>query len=127
MKRAAIYIAAVIICVLIGLSSRYTNLYPNIIQVHLGDAMWASMIYFGCRLILTSDKRFPAFLYALLFCYFIELSQLYQANWIVQMRSTLIGGLILGKGFLWIDLVRYALGILVAFCIDYFLLKRKTG
>lgn len=127
MKRAAIYIAAVFVCILIGLSSRYTSIYPKILQVHLGDAVWASMIYFGCKLILTNDKKLPAILYPLLFCCFIEFSQTYQANWIVNIRSTLIGGLILGKGFLWIDLVRYTIGIVIAFCADNFLLKRKTG
>ncbi|WP_309145332.1 ribosomal maturation YjgA family protein [Paenibacillus mendelii] len=55
-----------------------------------------------------------------LFCLFIECSQLYQAGWINDIRATVIGALILGKGFLAVDLVRYAAGIGAAYGLDRF-------
>jgi hypothetical protein len=36
---------------------------------------------------------------------------LYHAGWIDAIRATRLGGLILGYGFLWSDLVCYAAGV----------------
>ncbi len=36
---------------------------------------------------------------SLMFCYGIEASQLYHAEWIDSMRATTLGGLVLGYGF----------------------------
>ena len=36
---------------------------------------------------------------SLLFCYGIEMSQLYHAQWIDSIRATTLGGLVLGYGF----------------------------
>ena len=43
----------------------------------------------------------------------IEASELYQAEWINRIRNTLVGGLVLGFGFKWSDLVCYTTGILM--------------
>ena len=43
--------------------------------------------------------------------YGIEISQLYQAPWIDATRATRLGGLVLGHGFLWSDMVCYSVGI----------------
>jgi len=40
----------------------------------------------------------------------VEVSQLYHAPWIDSIRSTTLGGLVLGFGFLWTDLVCYLVG-----------------
>lgn len=45
-----------------------------------------------------------------MFFYGIELSQLYHALWIDAIRNTTLGGLIIGFGFLWSDLVCYTIG-----------------
>ena len=127
MNRKAKYITAILVCVIIGLSSRYTSLYPEAFQVHLGDAVWASMIYFGFKLITKKDKILSPIFLSLLFCWFIEFSQIYQGDWLVHIRNTLIGGLILGKGFLWIDLLRYAVGIVLAVTADMLLFHKKAA
>jgi len=57
-------------------------------------------------------------LYAGMFSLLIELSQFYHAPWIDAIRATRIGGLVLGFGFLWRDLVCYALGIMGGVVID---------
>ena len=46
------------------------------------------------------------------FSFVMELSQLYHSPWIDSLRQTRLGGLILGSDFLWIDLVRYSVGVL---------------
>ena len=43
----------------------------------------------------------------------IEISQLYQAEWINNIRHTTLGGLILGQGFLWSDMVAYTVGVII--------------
>jgi Flp pilus assembly protein TadB len=48
----------------------------------------------------------------------VELSQLYHAPWIDSMRSTTVGGLLLGYGFLWSDLACYAAGVGLASLIE---------
>ena len=57
-------------------------------------------------------------------CYFIELTQLYQADWINQIRHTKLGGLILGFGFLWSDLISYVIGGFLGFAIETRLIVR---
>ncbi len=55
---------------------------------------------------------------ALLFSFSIEISQLYHATWIDSLRATKLGGLILGYGFLWSDLVCYSIGIGVGLLLE---------
>ena len=50
---------------------------------------------------------------ALVFSYLIEISQLYHAPWIDAIRSTALGGLVLGFGFLWSDILCYTVGVLL--------------
>jgi hypothetical protein len=57
----------------------------------------------------------------------VEASQAYHAAWIDSIRSTALGGLVLGSGFLWSDLVCYAAGISIAAGLDALLSTRKQG
>ena len=60
---------------------------------------------------------------SLLVCYGIEVSQLYHAPWIDDLRRTRLGGLIVGFGFLWSDLVCYAVGVMLALLLELALRK----
>ena len=48
---------------------------------------------------------------SLVLAFAVEVSQLYHSPWIDGIRSTTLGGLVLGFGFLWSDLVCYLVGI----------------
>lgn len=48
----------------------------------------------------------------------VECSQLYHAPWIDAIRDTRFGALVLGSGFLWTDLLCYAVGVVIAATID---------
>lgn len=48
-----------------------------------------------------------------LICVAIELQQIYQAPWAVRFRNNRVAGTFLGHGFLWVDLVRYAVGTVI--------------
>jgi hypothetical protein len=113
------YAAALLACVLLGLASRaYQSWLPEFLAVHAGDALWAGMIYCGVRMLAVNRSiAFAAFV-SLLFCFAIEFSQLYQGDWLNQLRATTLGALALGHGFLAVDLLRYSAGIALALTLD---------
>lgn len=113
------YFFLIVFTVLLGLSSRkFSILFPEIINQYLGDALWALMVYWLFRFIKPSLTFLNTSLFALLFSYSIEISQLYHANWIDSIRKTTLGGLILGFGFLWSDILAYSIGVFIGFLLD---------
>lgn len=116
----------VVIC--LGLLSRRLNAYiPDVIDLFLGDSLWALMIYVLIRMLFINWSKKKAACIGLLFCFIIELTQLYHNNWIDDIRKTTLGGLVLGYGFLWSDLAAYLLGILLGYIIDVKIQGTKRG
>jgi len=110
---------AIVITILLGLATRkYSHHLLIFIAQNAGDMLWAMMVYFGFRLLLVRKSLLVAFLLSFLFSFGIEFSQLYQESWINQIRGTLFGALILGKGFLAVDLLRYSAGIIIVIVLD---------
>ena len=64
-------------------------------------------------------------MFAIVFCYFIEFTQLYHAPWIDDIRKTALGGLILGYGFLWSDILAYSIGVAVGMSWEYYRYRFK--
>ena len=113
------YVIAVVIMIILGLASRkFGTFLPSFVAENAGDMLWAMMVYFGFRLLLVRKSLLTAIWLSFLFSFGIEFSQLYQADWINRIRNTLLGALILGKGFLAADLVRYMAGIIAALVLD---------
>jgi hypothetical protein len=102
------------------LSRKLSYLLPDIINTYLGDAIWAAMIYVMMAFVFSQKLPKQIAIFSLLFCYAIELSQLYQAPWINAIRNTTLGALVLGSGFLWSDLLAYALGVGMALVFELF-------
>ncbi|MFA9213624.1 MAG: DUF2809 domain-containing protein [Candidatus Methylacidiphilales bacterium] len=100
------------------LSRKFSYLLPDIINTYLGDATWAAMIYVMMAFVFANKLPKQVAVFSLLFCYAIELSQLYQAPWINAIRNTTLGALVLGSGFLWSDLLAYALGVFCGFVVE---------
>lgn len=120
-----VYFLAVAFVIILGLASRkYGDILPSFLAEHAGDALWGMMVYFGFRLLFNQNSIYLAILISIICSFGIEFSQLYQANWINQLRSTLLGALVLGKGFLIVDLFRYTIGIIIAALIDQFSTSR---
>lgn len=114
MNRRLLYTFLLPLIVAAGLLSRQ---FPSV-PAETGDALWAWMI-FGLVVWLVPSRptTFVAGI-SLLICYLVEFSQLYRADWIDQLRRSLPGRLILGQGFLWQDLVAYAVGVAAAVAAD---------
>lgn len=89
-----------------------------------GDALWAAMVFWLAALLLPRLRTPRLAGVALAFSYVVELSQLYRAPWIDSVRATRVGSLVLGQGFLWSDLLSYAIGVAVAAALDVVLVRR---
>jgi uncharacterized membrane protein len=123
-RNRLLYAVLVVIVMILGLLSRKCgNVLPDFIDTYLGDALWALMIYLGVAFIFKKKKIKIVAALGLSFCYLIEISQLYHATWIDNIRRTTLGGLILGYGFLWSDLVAYSMGIVVGIIVDVIISK----
>ncbi|AZN40951.1 ribosomal maturation YjgA family protein [Paenibacillus albus] len=121
-----LYVIAAGAVIVLGLAvRRYSEALPRWIAEHAGDSLWASMIYFGIRFFIYRQSLIAAAVISLCFCFADEFSQLYQADWINQIRDTTLGALILGHGFLVVDLIRYTVGIGAAYSVDRWLLQLK--
>ena len=113
------YLLMTFATICLGLLSRRLTVYiPDIIDLFLGDSLWALMIYLLIRILFINWSIKKAASIGILFCFTIEFSQLYHSNWIDAVRKTTLGGLILGYGFLWSDLVAYLIGIVFGITID---------
>ena len=114
-----LYTLILAVVVFLGLMSRHLSAHlPHAINLMLGDAIWASMIFVMLAIILKKTSTTRVALASLLFCYAIEITQLYHAPWINSIRATRLGGLALGYGFLWSDLAAYTIGVSVAALIE---------
>ncbi|WP_405154915.1 DUF2809 domain-containing protein [Paenibacillus sp. FSL K6-0108] len=127
-KERLIYFFAVILTMAAGLASRhFGELLPDFVHEHFGDALWAAMIYFGVRMICIHRSREWAMMVSLIFSWAVECSQLIQTPWLNEVRSTVLGALILGRGFLVMDLLRYVAGILFVYGMDRYFLRNKKA
>jgi len=121
-----LYSMLCILSILAGLFTR-SKLIPtnSFVYQFVGDMLWASMIYFGFSIL--NYKTYPSkiALYSICFCFFIEFSQLLKFEWLNTLRSFTLGKLILGQGFLFNDLLCYCIGVLFAFLINLFILRKK--
>lgn len=125
-RNRLLYGFMIIIVIVLGLlSRRMDNIIPEFLNTYLGDALWALMVFFIFGFIFIDAKTKKIALIGILFCYLIELSQLYHGNWIDSIRKTTLGGLVLGYGFLWSDLLAYAIGIGIGITIEFFSLKLR--
>lgn len=114
-----IYLAVTFAIMVLGLASRkYDDVLPEFIAEYSGDTLWAAMVYWGIRFLFPSISIVKSVVISLLFSYCIEISQLYQADWANIVRSTTLGALIFGHGFLWSDMICYTVGGLLSVAID---------
>ena len=117
-------------------SSRFSPPLVPTLREHLlqflaeytGDTLWALMLYLLVSTLLSGRPIVVRAAISLALGFLVELSQLYHAPWIDSIRSTTLGGLVLGFGFLWTDFVCYLVGItagaLTEYCLEY--LRGKT-
>ena len=120
MKRSRIhYFVTGCMIVALGLASRrYAGALPEFLALYAGDTLWAAMVFVGIGFLATRWSSLAVASTALAFSYLIECSQLYHSPWIDTLRQTRIGGLVLGYGFLWSDILCYSAGVALAVTIE---------
>ncbi|HHB1653163.1 MULTISPECIES: DUF2809 domain-containing protein [Bacillus cereus group] len=124
-RNRVVYALFTIVIIILGLSSRkFAFALPHLLNDYLGDALWALMIFTGFGFLFPKTETKKLAFISLMFCYGIEVSQLYHANWIDSIRATTLGGLVLGYGFLWSDLVAYTIGVGVGILCEVIFRKK---
>ncbi|MGE7881821.1 DUF2809 domain-containing protein [Bacillus sp. NPDC094077] len=124
-RNRLLYAVFTIVVIILGLSSRkFAFALPNLLNDYLGDALWALMIFTGFGFLFPKIETKKLACISLLFCYGIEISQLYHVPWIDSIRATTLGGLVLGYGFLWSDLVAYTIGVGIGILFEFMLRKK---
>ena len=106
------YLSSVLLVIALGLGSRLDFL-PRWVYLYVGDILWALMVFLIIAMLFKRKSTTWVALAAISFSFLIEISQLYQATWINNIRHTTLGGLVLGVGFLWTDLFLYVTGICI--------------
>ena len=97
----------------LGLATQPMKSHYPVLGDMLGDALWATMVFFIAGLIFPNFTVLKRAFIALAFAFCIEFSQLYHRPWIDEIRSTTLGAMILGFTFAWQDLFCYAAGIVL--------------
>lgn len=111
-RNRSLYALLIIAVILIGLASRSQSfLLPSIIKLYAGDALWALTAYLMIAFLFPRLSVSKVAILAGMFSFTVEISQLYHAPWIDEIRRIRLGGLLLGHGFLWSDLICYCIGI----------------
>ncbi|WP_282016594.1 DUF2809 domain-containing protein [Marinifilum flexuosum] len=122
------YCFLILLTIIIGLASRhFSNYLPEIINLGLGDALWALMMYWMIAFVFPAASIRNLTAMALSVCFLVEFSQLIQVDWLNTLRSNRFAALVLGQGFLWSDLLAYTIGVASGMAIELNLMKRKVA
>lgn len=110
---------------LLGLMSRAEGIVlPEFFDAYSGDTLWALMVYWLVRAFFPWCELLKTAFLSACFAYAIEFSQFYHAPWIDDIRSSVLGGLVLGFGFKLSDLACYSVGILLGYALDRYVLRK---
>lgn len=120
----ALILALVIIAGLLS-RSQFADTLPPFITTYAGDTLWSLALFLTLGILFPGARTFVVALLTLAISFAVEVSQLYQANWINQIRSTRIGALFLGAGFKWSDLPCYMAGCLMGIAGETLALKKS--
>lgn len=124
-RNRGVYLIAALLVIMLGITSRSTTLFPVFLGKYPGDALWALLIFLLFALLLPKQKTEHCALFALLFSFAIECSQLYQAPWLNTIRHTTLGHLVLGSGFHTMDFLAYSVGVLLGALFDFLYARKK--
>jgi hypothetical protein len=126
-QRRVRYLGCGLAVVALGLGSRrYGTYLPAFVGEYAGDTLWALMVFLALGCVAPRARISHRAGIALLVSCSVEISQLYHAPWLDALRHTRLGGLVLGFGFLWSDVVCYAVGVALGAGIEH-LVVHHTG
>jgi hypothetical protein len=119
-RKRWLYFLLLLLTIPLGLYSRSeAPVFASLFGKYGGDVLYATAAFFAIRILCIRARLVVVGLWALLACFAVEFLQLYEGGWMVTIRNSRIGGLLLGHGFLWSDLICYAVGVILGFGIGY--------
>lgn len=101
----------------LGLGVRAVRL-PGDVGGPLGDVLWAVELYLVLRVVAPGARPRRTAVWCLVLATLDEASQAIHTPWLDAVRATTLGHLVLGRGFVWLDLLWYALGTGLAWALD---------
>lgn len=116
---------ALALTIALGLLSRRYPL-PGILAEYTGDALYTSAAFAGFALLFAAASTHQIASMAFLSSVAVESSQLLSWPWLVDLRGTSLGRLVLGQGFQWADLLSYLVGASAAAGLDVWLRRRHV-
>lgn len=119
-SRLVLRVVAILATVLLGLATRKApGLFPGFIAEYGGDTLYATLWVQLVGLVVWRDAvvrgrdlraTWQIALTALLVCFVVEFSQALDVAFLNVIRTTTLGALVLGRGFLASDLACYVVG-----------------
>ncbi len=114
-RRRLPYVAAALATIALGLALRARRAaLPAALADVLGDALWAAMVFWWIGALAPRASIRVRAACALAVAWTVEAAQLWRAPWLVALRGTRLGHLVLGTDFDPRDLLAYAVGIACA-------------
>jgi hypothetical protein len=105
------YAIGIALVIILGLASRrYPQILPASLDKYPGDVLWTIVVFLIAGIVFPRASTRKIAGLALGISYLVEFGQLYRAPWLVAIRETTIGHLLLGSEFVWGDLVAYTIG-----------------
>ena len=117
------YLISVLVVIALGIASRKIMGFPYFVYEYVGDVLWAANLYLLLAFLFPKEKISILAFISITFSVLIEFSQIYHEPWIDSIRNTFIGGLVLGYGFLWSDILCYAIGTFLGIITDVQFIK----
>lgn len=107
-----------------GLGSRAPGL-PEFCSLYVGDVLWGAMFFVLYACCWSTAPTWRVWCGATATTVIIEVSQLCKVPWLVAVRATACGKLLLGNTFLWSDVASVVLGATAAALIDAVYRRRR--
>ena len=127
-RNRTIYAALIALVIAAGLASRSPRFdLPEFLSTYAGDTLWALLIFLGLGFLSPPSRPLVIAGTALLISFMVETSQLYQEDWLNQIRATRPGALVLGSGFLWSDFACYTIGVLLGLAGEILISKTSIA
>ena len=128
LKKRLFYFILTILTTLIALFIRSKWAYlPDFINIWIGDYLWAVMLFWAWRMFFLGVDRLKMTYVLVVFCWCVEASQAFHRPWLDAFRETTFGGLLLGHGFLWSDIIAYTAGVVSGYFVDKYFLDKKSN
>jgi len=118
--RSRVSLAAILAVVIaMGLGSRkFGDSLPAFIADNAGDALWTVAAFVALALVFPGWSSVRLGVIAFSISIGVEFSQLIDTPVLNSIRANRIGRLFLGSGFVWLDLIRYTAGAVLAAVVD---------